>query len=47
MLVEIACQQVHRNLTLAEWQQYLVDEAYHQTCPNWPVPPNVSGGDGG
>jgi WD40 repeat protein len=34
-LVEIACQQVRRNLTQAEWQQYLPEEAYHRTCPNW------------
>ncbi len=35
-LVEIGCQQVRRNLTWAEWQQYLPGEPYRQTCPNLP-----------
>jgi WD40 repeat protein len=42
-LVDIACRQVHRNLTPTEWQNFLVDEHYHQTCPNWPVPPAAVG----
>jgi WD40 repeat protein len=27
-----ACDIANRNLTEAEWQQYLGDEAYHETC---------------
>ncbi len=42
-LVDIACQQVHRNLTPAEWRTYLIDESYNQTCSNLPVPPGVVG----
>jgi WD40 repeat protein len=41
-LVEIGCRQVRRNLTWDEWQRYLRDEPYRQTCPNlpphWSVP---------
>ncbi len=35
-LAALACQQVRRNLTLAEWEQYLPGEDYRQTCPNLP-----------
>ena len=28
-----ACRIVHRNLTPAEWHQYLGDEPYRETCP--------------
>jgi WD40 repeat protein len=34
---ERACQIAHRNLTQAEWTQYLGDEPYRLTCPQWPA----------
>jgi hypothetical protein len=34
---ERACQIAHRNLTRAEWQQYVGDEPYRQRCAQWPV----------
>ena len=34
----LACQRANRNLTKAEWQQYLPDEPYRRTCPNLPAP---------
>ena len=33
-LIAQACQRLSRNLTEAEWQQYLGDEPYRKTCPN-------------
>jgi hypothetical protein len=33
----LACQLVRRNLSDAEWQQFLPDEAYHLTCPDQPI----------
>jgi hypothetical protein len=38
-LIELACSRLTRNLTRAEWQQYLGQEPYRATCPNLPVPP--------
>jgi WD40 repeat protein len=35
-LIDLACQTSGRNMTLAEWQQVLPDQPYHQTCPQWP-----------
>jgi len=35
-LIEIGCQKVRRNLSRAEWQQYLPSEPYRKTCPNLP-----------
>jgi len=32
-----ACAIAGRNLTQAEWKQYLVDQPYRKTCPQWPV----------
>jgi WD40 repeat protein len=33
-----ACQQAGRNLTAAEWEEYLgPDEPYRTTCPQWPA----------
>ncbi len=32
-----ACTIVGRNLTQAEWAQYLPGQTYHQTCAEWPV----------
>jgi WD40 repeat protein len=32
-----ACQSVSRNFTRAEWVQYLGNEPYRQTCPQWPT----------
>jgi hypothetical protein len=32
-----ACQVASRNLTYAEWQQYLPGQPYHFTCPDLPV----------
>jgi hypothetical protein len=31
---EYACRIANRNLTQAEWKQYLINEPYHKTCPN-------------
>jgi WD40 repeat protein len=31
-----ACELAGRNLTRAEWGQYLPDQAYHKTCDQWP-----------
>jgi WD40 repeat protein len=31
-----ACNIVRRNLTQAEWEQYLGHEPYHKTCEQWP-----------
>ena len=34
---DIACERAGRNLTRAEWDQYMpADDAYHQTCPQFP-----------
>lgn len=35
-LMELACQRLSRNLTLAEWTQYIGSEPYQATCPNLP-----------
>jgi WD40 repeat protein len=35
--VDIACRIAGRNLTRAEWTQYLPGRPYQATCPNWPV----------
>ncbi|MCO5184689.1 MAG: hypothetical protein M9965_12215 [Anaerolineae bacterium] len=40
-LKEIGCQMVRRNLSWDEWQRYLPNEPYHQTCPNRSVHPTV------
>jgi WD40 repeat protein len=32
-----ACMAAGRNLTRAEWEQYVGDEPYRRTCPNWPA----------
>jgi WD40 repeat protein len=34
----LACQRANRNLTRAEWEQYLPGEPYRPTCPDLPVP---------
>jgi hypothetical protein len=31
-----ACRVAGRNLTRAEWDQYLPGQPYHVTCPQWP-----------
>ena len=31
-----ACEIAGRNLTLIEWQQFIGDETYRKTCPQWP-----------
>ena len=36
-LVEIGCQAVRRNLTLAEWNQFVPGETYQPICPNLPL----------
>jgi hypothetical protein len=36
-LVDKACQLAARNLSQAEWAQYLGDRPYHATCPQYPV----------
>jgi WD40 repeat protein len=35
--VTTACTIAGRNLTQAEWHQYLPDRSYHTTCPQWPA----------
>jgi WD40 repeat protein len=35
-LINEACARLTRNLTQAEWRQYLGDEPYRRTCPNLP-----------
>ncbi len=37
-LVQEICLRLFRNLTTAEWHQYLGNEPYRPTCPNLPVP---------
>jgi hypothetical protein len=37
-LVHDLCARMTRNLTLAEWGQYLGQEQYNRTCPNLPAP---------
>ncbi len=37
-LVHEACARLTRNLTIKEWQVYLRDEPYRETCPGLPVP---------
>ncbi len=37
-LIDLACSRLTRNLTHAEWAQYLGDEPYRATCPNLPIP---------
>jgi hypothetical protein len=32
----IACRTAGRNLTRAEWAEYLGNEPYRATCPEWP-----------
>jgi WD40 repeat protein len=36
-LIEQGCSQLSRNLTLAEWKQYLSPEPHRQTCTNLPL----------
>ncbi|MCL4300569.1 MAG: AAA-like domain-containing protein [Anaerolineae bacterium] len=36
-LGKLACQKVRRNLSQVEWNQYLLGETYHRTCPNLPA----------
>ena len=33
-----ACRMANRNLTKAEWRQYLGDLPYRKTCPDLPEP---------
>jgi WD40 repeat protein len=33
-----ACDIANRNLTCAEWAQYVGNEKYQATCPNLPAP---------
>jgi hypothetical protein len=37
-LIAEACSRLTRNLTHAEWRQYIGEEEYRPTCPNLPVP---------
>jgi WD40 repeat protein len=36
--VSLACTVANRNLSRAEWTQYLGSEPYHVTCPGLPIP---------
>ena len=41
-LIAEACRRLPRNLTLAEWQQYVGPEVpYHATCPGKPLPEDI------
>ena len=42
-LVHDLCSRLNRNLTLAEWRQYIGNEPYRRTCPNLPDPPGLKG----
>jgi class 3 adenylate cyclase/WD40 repeat protein len=35
---DTACRIAGRNFTRAEWNQYLPDQHYQRTCPQWPEP---------
>ena len=35
-LIDLACSRLTRNLTKAEWKQYLPGEPYRKTCSNLP-----------
>jgi WD40 repeat protein len=37
-LADEACSRLGRNLTWSEWQQYMGDEPYSETCPGLPIP---------
>jgi WD40 repeat protein len=39
-MLTFACEQADRNLSPAEWQQYMGDEPYRETCPGKPAPPD-------
>ncbi|MBS0151397.1 MAG: TIR domain-containing protein [Nitrospira sp.] len=41
-LIEAMCQRLTRNLTQEEWKQYLPNEPYRKTCPNFPGPEDKS-----
>jgi WD40 repeat protein len=40
--ITLACQRAGRNLTRTEWAQYLPDEEYRATCPQWPLEPETT-----
>jgi hypothetical protein len=41
-LAELVCEKVWRNLTLAEWHQFVGEDIpYGRTCPNLPVHPSL------
>ncbi len=40
--ITFACRAAGRNLTLAEWKRYLGAEAYHKTCGDLDLPPDVA-----
>ena len=35
--VDLACHTAGRNLTRAEWAQYLLGQEYRKTCEQWPL----------
>jgi WD40 repeat protein len=37
-VIGVACERVSRNLTRAEWQQFMNNQPYRATCPDLPVP---------
>ncbi len=37
-----SCERAGRNLTRAEWAQYFPNEAYRQTCSQWPIAPEAA-----
>jgi WD40 repeat protein len=43
-LVVLACESAGSNLTQSDWEMFLPDEAYRQTCEQWPG--NFGGGGG-
>jgi hypothetical protein len=40
--LKLACQQAGRNLSYSEWQQYMQDQGYRKSCPQWPEHPSVA-----
>ncbi len=46
-LVHDLCARMTRNLSFAEWKQYVGNEPYRRTCPNLPGPEPVKGDQSG
>ncbi|CUS04351.2 putative WD-40 repeat protein [Candidatus Promineifilum breve] len=44
-LVDLTCSKVGRNLSKVEWELYMGDLPYHQTCPHYPIHPTLINSD--